>query len=286
MTFVWNWDPLILCLLIIPAGVYLRGLWIQRQRQAGLYRMQKWRAAAFGTGMAMLFVALISPIDPLSEQLFSIHMIQHILIIDVAAPLLAFSTPLGPLLSALPHTSQRAVGLWWSKPHHWVRMLWRWISHPMVAWVLFAGLLWVWHIPALYSAAVENDAIHAMEHFCFLGSGLLFWWNIFFVFWRKPGLRGSGVFYMVLYALQSSGLGALLTLSNTPWYPVYTASTRAFNLSPLADQQAAGVIMWLPEMAIYMIGALVMLKGWLESLEAAGEQPQNDQIAVSPDKVR
>lgn len=263
----WSWDPLILSLLIPSLGIYLYGLNRQRLRQGGLLRGQKLRSGFFIGGMFTLFLALISPIDTLSVKLFSIHMVQHILLMDVAAPLLAFSAPLGPILLAFPHGGQRSIGRWWSKPQNIIRRLWGWVSAPLVAWLLFAGFLWLWHIPTLYEAAVENDSIHALEHFCFLGSGLLFWWNIFFVLWRKPSLRGAGVFYMGLYGLQSSGLGALLTLASAPWYPVYASSSRLLGVSPLFDQQMAGVIMWLPEASIYLVGALMMLKGWLEGME-------------------
>lgn len=263
----WSWDPLILSLLGITLAAYIRGLFLQRRRQGGLLSGQRLRVWAFLAGMLTIFIALNSPIDTLSTQLFSLHMVQHILLMDFAAPLLAFSAPLGPILQAFPFRGQHALGQWWSRPNNILRHAWAWLSHPLAAWVLFAGFLWLWHIPALYMAAVENDTIHAIEHFCFLGSGLLFWWNIFFFFWRKPGKKGAGVFYMALYGLQSSGLGGLLTISSTPWYTDYVSSSHLLGVSALFDQQIAGVVMMLPEAAIYLVGALMMLKGWLEDLE-------------------
>jgi cytochrome c oxidase assembly factor CtaG len=281
----WNWDPLILSMLVITAILYARGLFQQRERQGGLlYPHQKWRAVAFGAGMGILFLALISPVDTYSDQLFSVHMAQHILFMDISAPLLAYSAPLGPILQAFPRRYQRAAGQWWSRPGNWIKGLWQWVSYPATAWVLFVGFLWLWHIPAFYSAAIENETIHALEHLCFLGSGFLFWWNIFYVFWRKPKQRGTGVVYMGLYALQSSGLGGLLTFSTATWYPVYISTSEKLGVSPLADQQIAGMIMWLPEMAIYIVGALIMLKGWLESMENDEENQAYD--ALEPKGVR
>lgn len=258
---------MILGLLVMPVIIYVIGLVRQQKRQGSLRAGQKWRAAAFGSGIFILFIALVSPIDTLNERLFSIHMVQHILLIDFAPPLLAFSAPLGVMVNAFPHTSQVTAGRWWATPGNGIRIVWHWLSHPLTAWVLASGFLWLWHIPALYTQAIENESIHALEHICFMGSGLLLWWNILFTFWRKPNLRGSGVFYMAAYALQSSGLGWLLMLSNTIWYPIYASSAGTLGISPLADQQAAGAIMWVPEMLIYLVGALLMLKGWLDNME-------------------
>ncbi|MGH2524657.1 MAG: cytochrome c oxidase assembly protein, partial [Anaerolineales bacterium] len=195
-------------------------------------------------------------------------MAQHMLLILVAAPLLVLGTPLSPFLLALPAPARTVLGRWWKRTS-WARMAWHTLTQPVVVWALHTLALWLWHAPGPYQAALGNESLHALEHFSFLSTALLFWWAVA----RTPGRRtaGQGVstLYLFTMALQSGLLGVLITFAPQPWYPAYAATTPAWNLTPLEDQQLAGVIMWIPAGVVYLIAALVGLGLWLRVMERA-----------------
>lgn len=265
----WNLDPWILGALYASTLAYLLGvrrLWASAGRGRGIPR---WRVGAFLGGIAALLLALVSPIDPLGGTLFSVHMVQHMLLMVVAAPLLVLGRPLLGALWALPRGGRRAVGAWWQRSRA-VRFGWPAVSHPVVVIVLHVGALWLWHVPELYQAALAHGWVHHLEHASFFFTAMLFWWAL-----AEAGARGrwpgygAGVLYVFATALQSGALGALLLFARDPWYPAHEAGAAAWGVDLLVDQQLAGALMWIPAGLVYTAAAVVLLLAWIERGERA-----------------
>lgn len=205
--------------------------------------------AYFWTGWCVLTLALISPLHELSERFFSAHMLQHEILMLVAAPLLVLSRPLAPFLHSLPFAWRRRVGRWLKLPA---------LISPFAAWLIHAAALWIWHYPPLFEATLTSEWVHAAQHISFLGSALLFWWALFHA--RGRNSYGTGVLYIFTTGIHTGILGALLTLSPRIWYPAYH--------TPLEDQQLGGLIMWVPASVVYLGAALVMFGQWMKRSEA------------------
>jgi putative membrane protein len=214
----------------------------------------------FGAGWLLLVIGLISPLHRLGEVLFSAHMAQHELLMAAAAPLLVLGRPIVAFVWAVPPSWRRTAGSWSAaRP---VREVWSTLTRPLVAWTLHAIAIWLWHAPPLYQATIASDAIHTLQHLSFLGTGLLFWWSLFR---GRQGRLGTpfAVVYLFTTAVHTSLLGALLTFSSRLWYPLYASSTSVWGLTPLEDQQLAGVIMWVPAGLAYVLATLAIAGSWL-----------------------
>jgi cytochrome c oxidase assembly factor CtaG len=264
----WDWEPGIVAPLAISGILYARGLRLLWDEHIGR-GVRVWEAACFAAGWLVTFVALLSPIHELSEQLFSVHMVQHELLMVVAAPLLVVGRPLVPMLWAFPSPGRRALGR--AMHHRAWRTVWRFITRPSVAFFVHGATIWLWHAPALYQATLTSDFVHALQHASFFGTALLFWWTI--VQGHAPGGRsraasfGTAVLLLFGTALHSGALGALLTFSRTLWYPAYGGASANWGLSPLDDQQLAGLIMWIPASFAYLVAALLLFASWLRASE-------------------
>jgi cytochrome c oxidase assembly factor CtaG len=251
----WEFDPGTAIPLAISAVLYLRGARVSR----GATRLEQ---ILFWSGWATLFIALVSPLHPLGEALFSAHMTQHEILMLISAPLLVLSRPLAPMLWGMPISWRR----WLGQAAHATafQKLWRAVTRPSVAWCVHAVALWTWHIPALFDATLSSEWIHAAQHASFFGSALLFWWSLF----AARGMHaGAGVLYIFTTAIHTSILGALLTFAPFTWYPPYASTTRAWGLSPLEDQQLGGLIMWVPAGLVYIATGLALFARWLKESE-------------------
>jgi putative membrane protein len=271
----WTWEPLVVAGLAFAALVYVAGLY-RLWRRAGIgHGVRVWQAGAFGLSLLAFVIALVSPLDALSGALFSAHMTQHMVLMLLAAPLLALSAIPTVALWALPRGWAHAVGRWWGRSAV-VRPIWRAASQPIAAWVIAAVTLWVWHVPSLYQAALHSEVVHGLEHVSFVLTTVLFWQVLI----RPAGLRqaayGAGVLYLFTSALQAGALGALLTFAGQPWYPEYVASAAAWGLTPLADQQLAGLIMWLPGGVLYTVVAALLFVVWLEAMDRADRRERGE----------
>jgi putative membrane protein len=253
----FEFDPLTVGALVLSAWLYWRGA----ARRRGFRR---WETASFRAGWGTLAVALVSPVHRLGEALFAAHMLQHELLMLVAAPLLVLGRPLVAFAWAAPYQIRPAAFHFTRLPR--VSVAWHFLTNPFHAWVIHFAALWLWHIPQLFDASVESPAVHALQHASFLGSALLFWWALL----RGHAARrqyGAGVLYVFSTALHSGILGALLTFSARPWYSVYRDTTAAWGVSPLEDQQLGGLIMWAPPALVYIAAGLALLALWLRDSE-------------------
>jgi putative membrane protein len=263
----WNPDPWILAIILILSGTYVTGvrrLWRRAGRGRGLRR---WRVAAYLSGMWILVLALISPMDAMGETLFSVHMVQHMLLMVVAAPLLILGQPIIAFLWALTPARRRKLSSWSLRATP-LRRGWGFVSHPITVLLLHVGALWVWHIPTLYQAALQNRWLHSLEHASYLLSAMLFWWVLTrgARLGRWPGY-GAGMLYVFGAALQSGALGALLLFARAPWYPAHAAGADLWGLDLLVDQQLAGALMWVPAGLVYTAAILLLFVAWLRKAD-------------------
>ena len=263
-TLPWSFEPWVIACLLASAAAYALGL-VRLWQQAGRGRgVPVAAAAAFGGGWLSLAVALVTPLDPLGSLLFSAHMVQHELLMVVAAPLLVLGRPLAVWAWALSPAARRAVGGFFRRPG-W-RRPWRRLSAPLSAWLLHAAALWLWHVPALFEAALASNVVHTLQHFSFLFTALLFWWAALGRTSRPA--QGAALVYLFTTMLHSAALGALLTLSPVPWYASYLGSAASLGWDALEDQQLGGLVMWVPAGLAYFATGLALTWRWIAPGEA------------------
>lgn len=263
-TYEWTWDPWSLPFLVASAALYAAGAWRLRQSSPGRRALPVWAAAAFASGWLVAALALLSPIDSLSDTWFSVHMSQHMLLMLIAAPLMVIGRPLATGLWGLPEATRRRIGGGLSGAP--MGPTWRTLTSPWVAWALHALVLWVWHAPVLYDAVLRDQGIHALQHLSFFAASVVFWWSL--VQGRHGRLGyGSAVVYVFTTAVHGSLLGALITVSPTAWYPTYVARQPA---AAIEDQQLAGLLMWIPAGVVLLVIALALFAAWLGEASRRG----------------
>jgi len=243
------------------AAAYAAGvtrLWKNAGVGQGISRGQ---AAAFACGSLAVAVALLSPLDELAERLFTAHMAQHELLMVVGAPLIAFSSPLVAYLWALPARGRRTAMT--ATRGRGLGAVWMALTAAPTVWILHGLALWIWHMPSLYDAALQSEAIHAVQHLCFFSTAALFWWGMAHGRYGRSGY-GAAVVYIFATAVHSGVLGALLTFSPHVWYPLYDRATQTAGLTPLEDQQLAGLLMWVPASVVFVAGGLYFFAAWLQ----------------------
>lgn len=257
-------DPLAVFLLGLSSWLYARGLaelWRSARGRKGIRGRE---AVCFGAGWLILALAVASPLHPLGETLFSAHMAQHELLMLVAVPLLVLGRPLVAFLWALPPRARVRSGEWISaRP---VAVVWRGITGPLAVFLLHGIALWIWHVPRLHEAALRGDGVHLLQHLSFVGTAALFWWTLIHGRYGRIGY-GIAVFYVFATSLHSGILGALLTFAGRVWYPIYAERTSVWGLSPLEDQQLAGLIMWVPAGAVFVALGIALFAAWLGEAE-------------------
>jgi cytochrome c oxidase assembly factor CtaG len=272
----WAFEPGVVLPLLLVAVWYAAGARALRRRSARGRAVRTRQAWCWAAGLATIAVALVSPLDAAAEAIFSAHMIQHLLLIVVAAPLLVLGAPGAVLWWGVPERARRSLARAWLRSGR-LRGLWRAITAPGVVLALHVFALWLWHFPGPYQLALRNDAVHALEHFCFLATAVLYWWVVL----QPSGHRRLGypatVIYLVVTLIQGGALGAFLVYARTPWYPAHAAGAAAWGMTALEDQQLAGVIMWVPAAAAYVGAAVWALARWLDWDErriVAAAEPQ------------
>jgi len=246
----WPFDPLVVLALVSAIVAYARGYHRRRWRSAA-------RAASFACGILALAVALLTPLDGAADALFSAHMTQHLVLVVVAAPLLVVGRPVTTVMLGLPAGARRTGAR--LRGAFTVSGLAGALRKPVVAWTALTISLWGWHTPLLYTAALENDAIHAIEHVSFLLTSMVAW-SVALSGRPATALGALGrALFLVATALQGALLGALLLFARTPLYPVHGRGPWLWGLTPLEDQQLAGALMWIPPSVVYLAVAVGIL---------------------------
>jgi putative membrane protein len=262
----WNLEPSILIPIALTLFIYLWGMRNVWQRAGTWHGIDRRRLLAFFGALLALFVAFVSPLDALSEVLFSAHMVQHMLLILMAAPLLVMSDFPVAFLWALPRAWSQTLGYRFKQSQP-ISRAWHAINSPFFAWILFTLSFWVWHASTPYESALENEAVHTLEHIGFIFTAVLFWWVLLKPSRQKHIHYGMAIIYLFAAVLQSGILGALMTFADRPWYPYYATLVIPWGLTPLQDQQLAGLIMWIPGGAVLTLLTIGFFAAWLRALE-------------------
>lgn len=265
-------------LIALAATLYARGHARLRARGA---RRTAAPALAFASGLAALAAALVWPLDAPAGRLFVFHMLQHELLMLVAAPLLVAYPATSVLLWGLPAPLRRTLP-------RLVRAAcgraWRFLTAPLVATALHGLALWLWHVPAFFDAAARTPALHELQHVSFLATALLFWWAVL----RPRGRAAAGAAVLCAFAttVHCGLLGALVTLAPTPWYETYAAASRASGLTALEDQQLGGLLMWVPGCAVYAALGVAALGRWIAASGRAARAGGIAGLSARPRAVR
>ena len=242
--------------LLLSLIFYLRG-WIALQFRVPS-RFPVWRLLSFAAGLGTLFLAIASPLDAFGGLLLQVHMIQHLLLMMVAPPLILAGAPYLPILSGLPRVFAReVVGPFLIWPP--LRRIGHFLLNPVVCWIAFAASNILWHVPVFYELALNSPGWHQVEHLCFLATGLLFWWHILLP-WPSRAVwpRWAMIPYLILADIQNTGLAAFLTFCDKVLYPTYERAPRLWGSNPLDDQAIAGTLMWVPGSIIFLVPAAII----------------------------
>jgi putative membrane protein len=268
----WRPDPVILGTLTLTALLYCSGLAHLGARRRQLVRPA--HVAAFAVALLALAIAVASPLELAASSVFTAHMVQHLLLMLVVAPLLVCGRPVMVLGRAMPLRGRRLFVRVRARPS--VRSARDALFHPVSAWVIGVVVLWAWHLPALYEVALRRDALHALEHASLIATAALVWALALGRARRSLAIpAASGL--LLATALQSGALGAVLALAQRPLYPIHASVAPSWGLTPLQDQQLAGGLMWVPPGIVYMIVIAALLAHWLGSLEV----PDGEQAATA-----
>lgn len=274
----WNLAPVVVVPIAVASWLYLIGLhrlWKRAGVGRGISRRQ---AVYYLLGILVLVVALLSPLEALSSASFGLHMLQHLLLMVVAPPLLVAGAADVAFLWALPRSrrsgfgnAERRIGGWLgSKPGG--------TGNRLAVVGLATGMLWLWHVPALYDLALQSEPLHIAEHVSFLVTALLFWAGVLRLRSIDHLRNGGRIVALIAMALQGGMLGALITFSSRPLYASHRDSS-ILGLEPLVDQQIAGLLMWVPPAFLYLI---VLVHLFLRWLDAVNRQRAGTGIAPHP----
>jgi putative membrane protein len=267
----WNWDPLVLLSLGVLAWLYGRGLMRLWGKVGVGCKLARWQAASYFSALGTIFFALLSPVDALSEELSSLHMVQHMLLTMAAAPLFVLGSPALVLAWGLPEWSRGWGSSWFTFVFRLPQtpILWQ----PFLVWTLFSVTLWTWHHPLPYQAALRDPLVHDAQHLSFFLTACLFWRACLDPLSRRRLCPALAIPYLFATSLHASALGVFLALSPQAWYDDYATRTGVWGFTPLEDQQLAGFIMWAPSCLVFPAVAAVLFGTWLMQLGAQERRP-------------
>jgi putative membrane protein len=260
----WSLPPLVLAGLALPVALYSIGMYGTSKQRPSLLP-DRMHIAAFFAGIVFVFIALCSPVETLGDTIFSMHMVQHVILMMVAPPLLVWSYPWPMFCAAFSPDWRQQIAQAWTFTR--LDRLAAFIMHPVVVWILFCGSFVFWHLPFPYDLGLNYELAHLLEHASFFFTALAFWTLII----EPSGQRRLGyaatLLYLVVTVIISDMPGALMVLSPRPLYPIHAAGAESWGLSLMQDQQLAGLIMWIPAGAIYIAAAIWLFLKLLQSSE-------------------
>ncbi len=274
----WEWRTEVVLVLLGLGVLYSLG-WYRLRRGNHRRVAAGWRLAVYLSGLGTLGIALLSPIDYLQALLFTMHMVQHELLMMVAAPLVLLGNPLPFLMWGLPARFRLRMGQLLAR-HGLLRRLLSRLATPWLAWALFVATVWIWHSPAAYDAALRSETIHDLEHLSFFWTALLFWWH---VTGAAPRLRGGlGYGFRIAYVLaalaQNEILGVSIAFARQPLYPYYLSVPRLWGLSVMEDQMLGGEVMWIPGGMMYVVTVIILLARLLDWEERTVKRQTADRL--------
>ncbi len=240
-------------ILVLTMLVYLRG-WLSVR---ALKVTSAWRAFSFLVGLFLVWVAVASPIAALDHELLTIHMVQHLLLMTVAPPLIWLGAPVGHVLRGLPQRFVKSLcaPLWHSRA---AKIFAKALGKPKFAWLAACATLVGWHIPTLFALGMQSVAWHLFEHLSFLATGLLFWWPVV----QPPAGPSqqdlSVILYLFFATLPCDILSGFLAFSDRVVYPIYFSSSHLLGFSPLVDQQCAAALMWTCVTFVYLVAGAIL----------------------------
>jgi putative membrane protein len=267
------WDQATLAGLLIVAALYWTG---SRRLAARRVRHVYIEHAAFAVGWLALVIAVLPFVDAAVIERFSAHMAQHELMTLVAAPLLVAGRPLSRFMWALPAGWRRRGAA--PLQHRVTTGVTKALTTPAAAWALHGAVLWIWHMPSLYNLAVRSEPAHMVQHAMFVGTSVLFWSGLVYGRYGRAGY-GAAVFFVFTTAVHTGILGALLTVARLPLYSVYATVPGMSGEAVLADQQLAGLVMWIPAGLLLTLVGIALFAAWL------GESDRRVRISASSSSV-
>ncbi len=255
------WDLAVLLTLVLGGVLYAIGSARLRRRGARVRRAER---VAFWAGWGAIVGAVAPPMDAAASAAFSAHMAQHELLMLFGAPLMIVGRPIVPWLWALPARLRpaAAVGL----QGRAISRFWRWLTLPIFASIAHGGVVWIWHAPVLYEAALGSEAVHAFQHFTFVATAVLFWWGLVYGTYGRAAYGASALFVFITM-VHTGLLGALFALSTSPYYRVYEQRAAGTGIDPATDQQLAGLYMWVPSGIVLTAFGLALVVAWLSEAD-------------------
>jgi cytochrome c oxidase assembly factor CtaG len=272
----WSLAPWVLIPVLASLALYGVGALRLARRSGPGRELLARRSWLFAAGWLALALAVLSPLHEAGERSFTLHMVEHEVLMLAAAPLLVLSRPLGAMVWAFPLAARRALG--GLERRAWVRGPWRALTEPVTATLIQAAALWIWHMPSLFDLALSVEGWHAAQHLSFLVSALLFWSAML----ERRSRGGVGLAAICLFATSiiAGALGALMAFAQGPWYARYAALGMApFGLTPTEDQQLAGLLMWIPGGMVHAVAALALVAGALGGRPATSPLVARDSAA-------
>lgn len=280
----WNLDPLMAIGILLGSWLYLRGAFAHRRRTGNGGVLHRWHIWAWGGAVVSLAAATFSPLDAMGEALFSAHMVQHVLLFLVTPMLLAASRPFTAFQWAMPAELRKRILMWSHQAAvpRWIRVVW---TNPVLIWMLFTGVLWVWHVPSLYDAALRSSLVHRLEHLSFMAAAFLFWSWLLQSRAGQTSTNGFAVLLVFTSVIQSGLLGAILTFARSPIYEGHLPYTASWGLTALEDQQLAGLIMWIPMGLWFTVTMLFIFFAWLRDADKSVRRWESDLDPGTPEAV-
>jgi cytochrome c oxidase assembly factor CtaG len=273
--------------LVLAALLYVRG-WFHL-RSGSVNVISGWRAGSFLLGLFFIWVAVGSPLVAFDEQLLTVHMVQHLLLMTIAPGLILLGAPVMPLLHGFPRQFvQSVLGplFRWSPAQRLGRVL----SQPAFCWLAAAVALVGWHVPAAFGLALRSEAWHVVEHSCFLGAGFLFWWPVVQPWPSVPAWpRWSILLYLFLATVPCDILSGFLAFCDRVVYPAYLSASRPSGISALGDQQCAAALMWTCVTFVYLVPATILTMRLLTSQNSEKDvlvQPELREMASQSNPQR